>query len=227
MYWFHARAQAVSFSIRSLWSETKNAEKKKELTQNSFGKRPFCKTAVCFTVFWRIVSRNGPAPFLSSHFLSLHFGFPIWQVWYMVRGLLKISEQTQAGLWLPWPQAGTMDARTLSLGAWAWHPLCDVLCAYPLTQNYYLWKTILKCLLFRAGFRQNGFFADFFFWAAGFFRGFLAGFFILIFVGISAQKNPPGKSPGKSSKIYTTKVLQHISADSPGQYFWKFYEFHA
>ena len=30
-----------------------------------------------FTVFWRIVSRNGPAPFLSSHFLSLHFGFPM------------------------------------------------------------------------------------------------------------------------------------------------------
>ena len=32
-------------------------------------------------------------------------------------------------------------------------------------------------------------------------------------MGKSAQKNPPGKSPGKSSKIYTTKILQHISAD--------------
>ena len=31
-----------------------------------------------FTEFRRIVSRNGPAPFLSSHFLSLHFGFPIY-----------------------------------------------------------------------------------------------------------------------------------------------------
>ena len=50
-----------------------------------------------------------------------------------------------------------------------------------------------------------------------FFADFLAGFFLLIFVGKSAQKNPPGKSPGKSSKIYTTKILQHISADWPGQ----------
>ena len=50
-----------------------------------------------------------------------------------------------------------------------------------------------------------------------FFADFLAGFFLLIFVGKSAQKNPPGKSPGKSSKIYTTKILQDISADCPGQ----------
>ena len=53
-----------------------------------------------------------------------------------------------------------------------------------------------------------------------FFADFLAGFFLLIFVGKSAQKNPPGKSPGKSSKIYTTKILQHISADCPGQQIW-------
>ena len=39
-----------------------------------------------------------------------------------------------------------------------------------------------------------------------FFADFLAGFFLLIFVGKSAQKNPPRKSPGKSSKIYTTKI---------------------
>ena len=32
-----------------------------------------------------------------------------------------------------------------------------------------------------------------------FFADFLAGFFLLIFVGKSAQKNPPGKSPAKSS----------------------------
>ena len=35
---------------------------------------------------------------------------------------------------------------------------------------------------------------------------FVAGFFLLIFVGKSAQKNPPRKSPAKSSKIYTTKI---------------------
>ena len=56
------------------------------------------------------------------------------------------------------------------------------------------------------GFWQNGFFAAFYFWAAGFFRGFVAGFFLLILVGKSAQKNPPGKSPAKSSKIYTTNI---------------------
>ena len=50
-----------------------------------------------------------------------------------------------------------------------------------------------------------------------FFADFLGGFILLIFVGKSAQKNPPGKSPGKSSKFYTTKILQHISADWPGQ----------
>ena len=50
-----------------------------------------------------------------------------------------------------------------------------------------------------------------------FFADFVAGFFLLIFVAKSAQKNPPGKSPAKSSKIYTTKILQHISAEGPGQ----------
>ena len=55
----------------------------------------------------------------------------------------------------------------------------------------------------RVGLWQNGFFADFYFWAAGFSRQI---FFLLIFVGKSAQKNPPEKSPAKSSKIYTTKI---------------------
>ena len=35
---------------------------------------------------------------------------------------------------------------------------------------------------------------------------FAAGCFLLIFVGKSAQKNPPGKSPTKSSKFYTAKI---------------------
>ena len=64
---------------------------------------------------------------------------------------------------------------------------------------------------------QNGFFADFYFRAAGFFRGFSRRIFPLIFVGKSAQKNPPGKSPAKSSKFYTTKIpdtfLQRGRAD--------------
>ena len=51
-----------------------------------------------------------------------------------------------------------------------------------------------------------------------FFADFLAGFF-LIFAGKSAQINSLEKSPGKSSKMYTTKILRHISADWPGQKF--------
>ena len=43
-----------------------------------------------------------------------------------------------------------------------------------------------------------------------FFADFVAGFFLLIFVGKSAQKNPPGKPLTKSSKIYTTKSPTHF-----------------
>ena len=78
---------------------------------------------------------------------------------------------------------------------------------------------------FAVGFWQNGFFADFYFWAAGFFRGFSRRIFSPHFCGKSAQKNSLGKSPGKSSKIYTTKILQHISADCPGQHFCEFWCF--
>ena len=75
-------------------------------------------------------------------------------------------------------------------------------------------------------FGRTDFSRIFFFEPPDFFADFLAGFFllifVLIFVGKSAQKNPPGKSPAKSSKIYTvyytTKILQHISADFPGQH---------
>ena len=65
-------------------------------------------------------------------------------------------------------------------------------------------------------FGRTDFLRIFIFEPPDFVADFLAGFF-LIFVGKSAQKNPPGKCPGKSSKFYTTKILQHISADWQGQ----------
>ena len=61
--------------------------------------------------------------------------------------------------------------------------------------------------LLGSDFGRTDFSRIFIFGPPDFFADFLAGFFILIFVGKSAQENPPGKSPGKSSKIYTTKIL--------------------
>ena len=59
----------------------------------------------------------------------------------------------------------------------------------------------------RVGFWQSGFFADFYFWAAGFLRGFSRRNFLLIFVREKVhRKNIPGKFPTKSSKIHTTNI---------------------
>ena len=55
-------------------------------------------------------------------------------------------------------------------------------------------------------FGRTDFSRVFIFGPPDFFADLVAGFFLLIFVGKSAQKNPPGKSPAKSSKIYTTKI---------------------
>ena len=70
---------------------------------------------------------------------------------------------------------------------------------------------------FWVGFWQNGVFADFYFWAARSSRGFCRLNFF--FVGKGAQKNPQGKSPAKSSKIYTTKIPDTSLQKGPGQGF--------
>ena len=65
--------------------------------------------------------------------------------------------------------------------------------------------------ILRVGFWQNGFFADFYFWAAGFFRGFSRRIFFLIFVGKSAQK--------KSSRKIPTKIFQILYNKNPPTHF--------
>ena len=87
------------------------------------------------------------------------------------------------------------------------------------TQGTYHLKLFFETPFLGPAFGRTDFSRIFIFEPPDFFADFLAGFFLLIFVGKSAQKNPPGKSPGKSSKIYTTNILQHISADCPGQPF--------
>ena len=78
-------------------------------------------------------------------------------------------------------------------------------------------KLLKKCNLLGSDFGRTDFSRIFIFGPPDFFADFLAGFFLLIFVGKSAQKNPAGKSPRKSSKICTTKILRHTSADWLGQ----------
>ena len=53
-----------------------------------------------------------------------------------------------------------------------------------------------------------------------FFADFLARFFLLVFVGKSAQKNPPGKSLGKILQNLYNKNPRYISAEGPGQIMW-------
>ena len=89
----------------------------------------------------------------------------------------------------------------------------DFLAFFVLRFSLLFWAFSFSKDFIRVGFWQNGFFADFYFWAAGFFRGFSRRIFSPHFCGKSAQKNPPGKSPRKSSRIYTTKILRHTSAD--------------
>ena len=79
----------------------------------------------------------------------------------------------------------------------------------------------LSAPIVRAGFRQNGFFADFYFWAAGFFRGFSRRIFSPHFCGKKCPEKSSRKIPGKILQIlYNKNPPTHfcrISADWPGQ----------
>ena len=70
---------------------------------------------------------------------------------------------------------------------------------------------VLKTEKLRAGFRQNGFFADFYFWAAGFFRGFCRRSFSPHFCA--------KKCPEKSSRKIPGKILQNLYNKNPPTHF--------
>ena len=63
----------------------------------------------------------------------------------------------------------------------------------------------------RVGFGQNGFFADFYFWATGFFRGFCRRIFSPHFCG--------KKWPEKSSRKIPGKILQNLYNKNPPTHF--------
>ena len=65
--------------------------------------------------------------------------------------------------------------------------------------------------IFRVGLWQNGFFADFYFWAAGFFRGFSRRIFSPHFCG--------KKCPEKSSRKIPGKILQNLCNKNPPTHF--------
>ena len=75
-----------------------------------------------------------------------------------------------------------------------------------------------KASIIRVGFRQNGFFADFGFLAAGFFRGFCRRIFSPHFCGKKCPEKSFRKIPGKISKSYTIKIpdtfLQGVRANN-------------
>ena len=72
---------------------------------------------------------------------------------------------------------------------------------------------------FRVGFWQNGFFADFYFWAAGFFRGFSPRIFFFSFLWEKCPEKSSRKIPGKILQNLCNKSPRHISAEGPAQFF--------
>ena len=69
----------------------------------------------------------------------------------------------------------------------------------------------------RVGFWQNRFLADFYFWAAGFLRGFCRRIFSPHFCGKKCPEKSSRKIPGKILQNLHNKNPRHISAEGPGQ----------
>ena len=78
-------------------------------------------------------------------------------------------------------------------------------------------KTLICTKSVRVGFRRNGFFVDFYFWAAGFFRGFCHRIFSPHFCGKKCPEKSSRKIPGKILQNLYNKNPRHISAEGPFQ----------
>ena len=103
---------------------------------------------------------------------------------------------------------GCTSAKQVSEGARLSKTLLGDLCSLgPKDLLHPLVTTFGNFEFFRVGFWQNGFFADFYFWAAGIFSRILSPDFSHRFWK-SAQKNPPGKSPAKSSNKSPTRFCR-------------------
>ena len=72
-------------------------------------------------------------------------------------------------------------------------------------QNRHFCATLACRQQLGPAFGRTDFSRIFIFEPPDFFADFLVGLFLLIFVGKSAQKNPPGKSPGKTLQNFSNK----------------------
>ena len=87
----------------------------------------------------------------------------------------------------------------------------DFLRIFVVERRFWTQNSAFQAQNVRVGFWQKGFFADFCWWAAGFWRGFCRRIFSSHYCGRKVpRKILPRKSPAKSSQIYTTKSLTHF-----------------
>ena len=93
----------------------------------------------------------------------------------------------------------------------SWNPHCAGKCfTKPLPRGFQNYSQTPSRKVLGSVFGRTDYSRIFIFGPPDCFADFVAGLFLLIFVGKSAQKNPPRKSPAKSSKICTTKSPTHF-----------------